>query len=219
MNIQIDIQNNPEVLKYLKSKFERMGWTIDPNTAFPNHSWLTIENETPRYFRIELENKRFTWWGFEAYGDEDVISTIEDAQGLMRFVELNQHGLKEAPWKYPPYPKQNIDVGEFEDIHFFDKSMSMSYKDTAKFYEEIQKMAKKHETTFMMAEHPKKKSSAKDYPYWADMDEEVKNIQLKIDDKMIATFFKEMKSSKTPDGVQSSEPMFWTSTFSKIINK
>jgi hypothetical protein len=220
MTINIDIQNNPLVLKYFNSKFERMGWNVHANTAFGNSFWTDLKHQTPHYFRINLEEKSFSWWGSEADGYEDIISTVEDAQALMRFVEANQ-GAFVVPPVTKDLTKEYNDFLLDNDIMTVDTTPAPTTLSlSAKFYEEIKKMSQKYNTIFQTAQHPPKKTSAKDYPHWADMDEHVKDIQLKLDDEVLSKFIKSMKTTENTAVVSQHEsPVFWKSTFSKLYHK
>lgn len=96
----IDIQNLSNVLCYLVSHFQRLGWTVNQSAFSGNPNWKDYPNETARFFTINYETKTFSWQKLDKAGSnglEDMCVSIEDADAILEFVKQNQDSFKEVP--------------------------------------------------------------------------------------------------------------------------
>ena len=200
MNTIVDIQNNPEIYKYLLAKATRLNWKFDSNISLSNPNWLKYPNATASLFMFDYEEKKFSWFVGDAArdGSEHVITSLAEAIAFMEFVEKNQEAFVEvkptwklkittaapknyipmykydsygAPYSYGSYSGKSEYVKTVKATDWTDNSHN-SYSMSAETYEKLLKVAKESQIALITSEHGKSKKDG-----WMDeMDKEVEKI-------------------------------------------
>jgi len=188
MNSVIDIQNSRQILDYLIAKFKRIGWHVSPNVTSPI-SWGTLPNNTARYFTLSYDSRMFEWCYNDdnSRGDEDVIATIEDAHGLVEFVEKNTEVLRTGFIPYvsgkiskefiESFSKTKINNDYYKTYYYHDYVEMMNPPENMKLsgeaMEKLKEMAQKIKAPIMTSHQTKK---MKELVFIEDMDAAVEKI-------------------------------------------
>lgn len=118
MKIEIDINNQWEILAYLKNRIISIGFTLDANVG----NWHSVD--VPRFFTIDCETKMFAWgyWDIQPPVEPTLVYSLREAAQLLDFIQQNIEVLQDEP---SVICHQNI------------KSPSSSWNDIAHYYEKL----------------------------------------------------------------------------------